>query len=160
VRVADRDLNHLFERRRVTTDYAKPLPRLDGPNRPFWEGARAGKLMLQRCLDCGTFRFPAARCCAHCRGENAEWMATSGRGTIQSFCLFHKVYFEGFAHEMPYNVIQVRLEEDVQLFSNLVGTANDAIQIGAAVEVRFEPATRDITLVKFALIEGAKESLP
>jgi uncharacterized OB-fold protein len=140
--------------------YTKPLPRLDGPNRPFWEGARAAKVVLQRCLDCGTFRFPAARCCASCRGERAQWVATSGRGTIQSFCIFHKLYFQGFAAEMPYGVVQVRLEEGVQLFSNLVGTPNDDIRIGAAVVACFEPVAPEITLIKFKLVDGPREENP
>ena len=140
----------------MTAAYTKPLPRLDGPNRPFWEGARAAKLMLQRCLDCGTYRFPAARYCASCRGERAEWIATSGRGTIQSFCVFHKPYFPGFEAEMPYSVVQIRLEEGVQLFSNLVGAPKDAFRIGAAVAACFEPITTEITLIKFKLVDGAE----
>ena len=35
------------------------------------------------------------------------------------------------------------------LFSNLVGIANHAIEIGMAVEASFEPATDAVTLVKF-----------
>jgi uncharacterized OB-fold protein len=132
------------------SEYLKPLPQIDGPNRPFWDGANSGRLMLQRCLDCGTWRFPAARCCPSCRGERAEWQAASGRATLQSFCLFHKPYFDGFADEVPYNVIQVRLEEGVQLFSNLVGVPNDRIAIGMKLQARFERVTDGVTLVKFA----------
>ena len=129
--------------------HAKPLPRLEGPNLPFWEGARAGKVMLQRCLDCAKWRFPAARYCLHCRGERVEWSPASGRGTIESFCVFHKVYFEGFAPEIPYAVVQVLLDEGVWLFSNLVGVPNDEIRIGTRVVAHFERATPEVTLVKF-----------
>jgi uncharacterized OB-fold protein len=132
------------------SEYEKPLPRIDGPNRPFWEGARAGRLMLQRCLDCGVWRFPAARCCPSCRGGRADWQNASGRATLESFCLFHKPYFDGFAGELPYNVIQVRLEEGVRLFSNLVGLPNDRIAIGMRLEARFEPVSETVTLLKFA----------
>ena len=133
--------------------YRKPLPRLDGPNRPFWEGARSGRLILQRCLDCGAWRFPAAPICPQCRGGRADWQAASGRGTLESFCLFHRPYFDGFADEMPYNVIQVRLEEGVRLFSNLVGVPNDRIAIGMRLRARFEAATDTVSLVKFAPAE-------
>jgi uncharacterized OB-fold protein len=127
----------------------KPLPRLEGPNLLFWEGARAQKLMLPRCLDCGTWRFPAARICAACRGERTQWQQASGRGSVHSFCIFHKGYFPGFAEELPYHVVQVRLAEGVDLFSNLVGVANDQIQIGMPVMACFEPQTDQVTLVKF-----------
>jgi uncharacterized OB-fold protein len=131
------------------TAEAKPLPRLDDENRAFWQGARAGRLMLQRCLECGAWRFPAAPCCARCRSARSEWAQASGRGTVQSFCLFHKPYFPGFAGELPYNVVQVRLDEGAQLFSNLVGVANDAIRIGMAVEACFEMLNDDAGIVKF-----------
>ena len=133
----------------MVTPYAKPLPHLEGPNLPFWEGARSGKLMLQRCLECATWRFPAARYCPHCRGECVEWAPVSGHGTVESFCVFHKVYFEGFAPETPYAVIQVLLDEHVRLFSNLVGVPNDRIPISTRVTVHFEKVTPEITLVKF-----------
>lgn len=129
--------------------YAKPLPRTDGADRPFWEGARQGKLVLQHCLDCGAWRFPAAPCCDKCRSARAEWAEASGRGTVHSFCVFHKEYFPGFAGEMPYNVVQVRLAEGAQLFSNLVGVPNDAIRVGMDVEAYFERATDEVALVKF-----------
>ena len=135
--------------------YKKPLPQTEGANRPFWDGARGGRLVLQRCLDCGTWRFPAARICPACRGERADWQAASGRATLESFCRFHKPYFDGFADELPYNVIQVRLEEGVQLFSNLVGIADDRIVIGMKLRVQFEPVTDAVTLVKFAPAEAA-----
>lgn len=137
--------------------YAKPLPHLDGPNRPFWTGARAGILMLQHCLDCAVWRFPAARYCPRCRGERVEWAAVSGGGTITSFCVFHKVYFAGFAEEAPYAVIQVLLDEGVQLFSNLVDVPNDRIQIGARVTAHFEKVTPEISLVKFKPLERVRE---
>ena len=54
---------------------------------------------------------------------------------------------------MPYNVIQVKLEEGVQLFSNLVGLPNDRIAIGMKLRAQFERATESVTLVKFAPAE-------
>ena len=125
----------------------KPLPPEYPANRPFWEGARRGVLMLQRCMDCGGHRFPAARYCAQCRGERAEWVATSGRGVVESWCSFHKAYWPAFAREVPYDVIQVRLEEGVRLFSNLVGGTP---RTGLAVKVHFDAVTPEVTLVKFA----------
>lgn len=131
------------------SDYRKPLPRLDDTNAPFWEGARQGELRLQRCTTCGTHRFPARRRCTQCGGEESRWVPVSGRGTVWSFCHFHQVYFEGFRAEMPYNVVQVRLEEGAMLFSNLVGVERGQIRIGMAVEPYFDPVTSKVTLVKF-----------
>lgn len=123
---------------------AKPQPPQDVANRPFREGAQAGRLMLQRCSACGTHRFPAARYCAKCRSEGSEWVQASGLGTVESHCAFHKAYWPAFEKEVPYAVVQVRLEEGVRLFSNLVGVPREQIRSGMRVRAAFEGA-----LVKF-----------
>jgi uncharacterized protein len=127
--------------------YAKPLPPDDPANRPFWDGAKRGVLMLQRCLDCGRHRFPAARYCTQCRGERSEWVATPGAGVVESYCTFHRAYWPAFARDVPYDVVQVRLDEGVRLFSNLVG---GKARSGMRVRAKFDPVTPEVTLVKFA----------
>ena len=123
---------------------AKPLPPDDPANRPFWQGAKRAVLMLQRCLDCGQHRFPAARYCVQCHGERSEWVETSGRGVVESHCSFHKAYWPAFQSGVPYNVVQVRLDEGVRLFSNLVGVPREEIRSGMRVKACFEEM-----LVKF-----------
>jgi uncharacterized OB-fold protein len=135
------------------SDYAKPLPPDDPANRPFWDGAKRGVLMLQRCLDCGRHRFPAARYCTQCRGERSEWVATSGAGVVESYCTFHRAYWPAFARDVPYDVVQVRRDEGVRLFSNLVGVPRERIRTGMRVRASFDPVTPGVTLVKFAPAE-------
>lgn len=132
------------------TGYAKPLPPDEAANRPFWDAARRGVLVLQRCLDCGSHRFPAARYCARCLGERSEWVATSGRGVVESCCTFRRAYWPAFEGDVPYDVVQVRLDEGVRLFSNLVGVARGQIRTGMRVRACFDPVTPEVTLVKFA----------
>ena len=131
------------------SDYAKPLPPDDPANRPFWEGAKRGVLMLQRCLDCGRHRFPAARYCTQCRGDGANGSPTRGAGVVESYCTFHARYWPGVRGDVPYDVVQVRLDEGVRLFSNLVG-ARERSASGMRVHARFDPVTPAVTLVKFA----------
>jgi uncharacterized OB-fold protein len=126
--------------------------------RPFWEGARRGVLMLQRCLDCGSHRFPGTRYCAHCRGARSACVETSGAGIIESFCTFHKAYWPGFKDEVPYDVVQVRLDEGVRLFSNLVGVPRDRIRLGMRVRARFEAVTPQLTLVKFSEVGDSRST--
>jgi hypothetical protein len=135
------------------TGYAKPLPPDDPANRPFWDGAKRHELVLQRCRDCGRHRFPAARYCAQCHGERSEWVASSGAGVVESYCTFHRAYWPAFEHEVPYDVVQVRLAEGVRLFSNLVGVPRERIRTGMRVCARFERVTPDVTLIKFAPAE-------
>ncbi|MCC7271369.1 MAG: OB-fold domain-containing protein [Alphaproteobacteria bacterium] len=131
--------------------YAKPLPKLDTLNRPFWELARDHKLAVQACADCGDRHFPPTPVCPGCLSKNQGWEVVSGRGTLLSWVTFHRAYWGGFAGDLPYDVCLVELDEGPVLVSNLVGAAEGGFQVGDRVEVIFERATDEITLPKFVL---------
>jgi uncharacterized OB-fold protein len=125
----------------------RPLPVIEGTNQPFWQALRARTVRVQRCGDCGLYRFPAARFCAQCRSELSDWRDVAPIGIVETWCVFHRAYFEGLA--VPYTVIQVRLDCGVRLFSNPVGIEPQALRIGLAVEAVFEDIAPEITLLKF-----------
>ncbi len=126
----------------------RPLPHIDGPDRPFWDALRRREVQVQRCRDCSTHRFPAARSCAHCRSEESDWVTVAPMGTLETWCVFHRPYFEDLP--VPYTVIQVRLDCGVRLFSNPAGVETGGLRIGMPVEAVFEDVTPDVTLLKFA----------
>lgn len=135
-------------------EYRKPLPEVTPVTRPFWEGARAHRLLVQECRACGHRRFPPAPVCPECLSPTAEWVESRGRGEVVSWVVFHQVYFEGFREEAPYNVALVRLDEGVSLLTNVVGIPNERLHVGMPVEVLFEEATPEITLPKFRAVEA------
>lgn len=133
----------------MATTYQKPLPRINERDRPWWDAAHARQLKVQRCENCGHLAFPPAPICPRCRETRLGWIDVSGRGTVWSFTVFHKTYFEGFAEEMPYAVAIVELEEGPRMWTQVVGVANDDLEIGMPVEAVFEDVTDEVTLVKF-----------
>jgi len=134
--------------------YTKPLPALDNWNRPFWEACKTGHLAMQECEDCGHIFFPPGPVCPGCLSSQLRWRWLSGRGKIESWVVFHQIYYKGFADEMPYNVAMIRLDEGARLLSNVVGIANDKLKLDMSVEVIFEEATDEITIPKFRPIAG------
>ena len=70
-------------------------------------------------------------------GSGLSWVRASGRGTIHTFTILHKVFRPEFAERVPYNVIVVELEEGPFFHSNLVDCANEDIRVGMPVEVVF-----------------------
>ena len=130
--------------------YDKPLPRIDTLNRPFWDAARAQKLVVQSCDDCGDLRFPPTPVCPKCLSARQGWTEASGKGTLESWVDFHRAYWGGFNDALPYRVCLVRLAEGPLLISNLVGDSG-AARLGAVVRVVFERVTDDVTLPKFQL---------
>jgi len=128
---------------------AKPLPRITQDNRPFWEACRRHELRLPHCTACERAFWPPSPLCPHCFEPAVEWRRVSGRGTVSSFVVVHQKWFPAFAADIPYNAVQVELEEGPRLTSSLVGIANDEIAVGLAVEVVFDDLSEEITLPRF-----------
>jgi hypothetical protein len=127
-----------------------PLPKPDALSRPFWEMSKRSQLGLQRCTHCGHRHFPAAPVCPECLSDQQEWVPASGRGSLFSWCEFHKGYWDSVASMLPYRVAVIRLEEGPLLISNLVDVADAAaLRADAPVQVVFHPVSEDITLPVF-----------
>ena len=128
---------------------ARPVPQVTPYLAPFFAAAREQQLVVQRCGGCGALRFPPREICSTCLSTEASWQPVSGRGEIFSFNIMHQIYHPGFAAEVPYAVVVVRLEEGPKITSNLVGCPVDAITVGMPVEVIFERLSPEVTLPKF-----------
>jgi uncharacterized OB-fold protein len=132
------------------TEYKKPIPAITPDMRPFFEAAKRHELVVQRCTQCGTHRFPAREICSNCLSREVQWVPVSGAGEVFSYNVMHQVYHPGFADAVPYAVVVVKLAEGVKMTANLVGVAPQAIRIGTPVRVVFEDITDEVTLPKFA----------
>lgn len=131
------------------TEYTKPLPTITDENREFWEGAKHGRLRMQKCGDCGHIRYPISHVCPKCLSYNFNWTDLSGRGEVFSYIVFHQLYNKAFEKDIPYNVALVQLEEGPRMYSNVVGVDNDAVKVGDKVEVTFDPVTPEVTIPRF-----------
>ena len=127
----------------------KPLPGIDDLNRPFWQAAKRHELVLQRCRQCGSYRYPAGLICPECLSGELEWTRVSGRGTVYTWTVFHRAYHPAFAGEVPYAVVAVELEEGPRMISSLLGCKLEDIRIGMPVQVIFEDASEEISLPRF-----------
>jgi hypothetical protein len=113
----------------------RPMPGISDDTRFFWEGARAGKLLIQRCKGCGTLRHPPGPVCPSCHSFEWDTVEASGRGTVYSFVVMHYPEVAPFDHPNPIALIE--LEEGTRLISQLVGVKPGEVRIGEAVQVEF-----------------------
>ncbi len=130
-------------------EYNKPIPAITPDMQPFFAAAKRHELVVQRCRGCGTHRFPVREICSSCLSRDAEWVTVSGEGEIFSYNIMHQVYHPGFADEVPYAVVVVKLKEGAKMNSNLTGIQPHAIKIGMPVKVVFEDISDEVTLPKF-----------
>lgn len=137
------------------SDSAKPRPRIDPWNAPFWEACAERRLVAQRCRRSGAFWLPPSAVSPVTRTSEWDWVPLSGRGVIWSWAIMHREYFASFAAELPYNVAQIELEEGPMLITNIVGTDVRQIEIGLPVEVVWETVDDELVLPKFAPASGS-----
>jgi uncharacterized OB-fold protein len=87
--------------------------------------------------------------CPRCSSKQWTWTATSGRGRIYSYVVYHRVYHPAFASEVPYAVAVIELDEGPRMYSNVIGMPPDKLSCDMKVEVAYQSITEEITLPKF-----------
>ena len=114
----------------------RPRPAVNADTEFFWEGARNGDLLIQRCTSCSTLRHPPRPMCGSCGSLEWDSVRSSGRGEVYSFVVHHHPPVPGF--QVPFAVALIELEEGTRLVSNLIGIDPPDVTIGLPVEVTFE----------------------
>jgi uncharacterized protein len=117
----------------------RPLPLPTEMNAYFWQGGADGRLHILRCQACGTWIHPYAARCPNCRSADVAPEPVSGRGAVIGFTVNHQPWIPDVP--VPYVVALVELEEqaNLRLMTNLPLIPIEAVRVGLAVKVYFEP---------------------
>ena len=113
----------------------------------FWEGIRAGKLLIQRCKACGALRHPPGPMCPSCQSLEWDALESSGRGIVYSFVVMHHPPIPPF--DYPNTVLLVELEEGTRLVTQLADGKPGDVEVGTPVEVVFREVEEGYTLPLF-----------
>jgi len=127
----------------------KPAPVVNQWAQPFWDAANEGRLIIQKCQDCGEHIFYPRIACIHCASDNLDWVECSGRGAVYTYTVVEANAPSAFTEDMPYVIAVVKLEEGVRMLSNIVGCDPYAVECDMPVTVTFEKLNDDYTLPKF-----------
>jgi uncharacterized OB-fold protein len=92
----------------------------NGDSKEFWQGARDGRLLFQRCCACGEVQFPPRHQCATC------WATIVRRAPTPAF-----------RTKVPYAVAVIAVQEGPRMITNLVGEGALDAKIGDTVIVEF-----------------------
>jgi uncharacterized OB-fold protein len=130
----------------------RPRPALTQDNAFFFEGARQGRLLIQRCASCLRLRHPPRPMCPHCRSLEWDTVVASGRGLVYSYVINHHPQVPAFDYPLAVGLIE--LEEGTRLVSDLVGVDPGAVHVGMAVEVDFVAFDDELTLPVFRPVEA------
>jgi len=131
-------------------EYRKPLPSTTWvESKEYWEGCKNHELRIQRCKDCGAYRWYPRPMCHQCNSMNVEWVKASGKGTVYIWTVVVHPTGAVWVDEVPYTVAIVELEEGVRMLSNMVDCEPEELRVGMPVEVVFDDVTDQVTLPRF-----------
>lgn len=128
-----------------------PVP--DRTDEFFWNGVGQRRLLVQRCVGCGTLRLPPVPMCGMCQSLDWNTAEMSGRGSVYSWVLSHH---PSEPDAQPRIVVLVQLEEGPRVVSNLVGAAAASVRNEMPVTLLF----REIDGVLLPLFEPAADAAP
>ena len=137
-------------------DYNKPIPQPDPlVAKPYWDGAKEGKLMLPRCTTCNRVHFYPRVICPYCHSTDIEWFEASGEGYLHTFAVQHRAG-SGWRDEVPFVTAYIDLKEGDRVFTVLRGvdaTKPEEIKIGAKCRIEWDEATEEVHIPFWRVVE-------
>jgi len=128
----------------TTETYLKPVPDITHESKPYWDGLKEGRLLLQKCGQCGKIRHYPRPLCDECFTFEVTWIEASGRGTVHSWTITHHAFNPGFKLELPLVLVTVDLEEGVRMQVPLRSAKDESIKLGVPVQIIFEKPKADL----------------
>lgn len=116
----------------IYADLNVPGPTSITLTEPFWAAAADGRLVLQRCSDCGAAILYPRALCPHCWRDRLSWQDASGAATLKSFSVVHKPAHPGWLAAAPYIVGLARLAEGPTMLSLILPHSAEP-QVGASL---------------------------
>jgi hypothetical protein len=135
------------------SDTRYPQPRQDADNAAFIAAWKAGRVLLQRCQECGRTFFYPRPICPQCWSDRLSAHESAGYGRIVAFSRIHRPNDPAFDAEVPIVLAEVALD-GATLLARIVDCDPEAVRSGLAVEVSREAAARGLPLPAFTLREA------
>jgi len=127
-----------------------PSPTQD--TKPYWDGLLEGRILIQQCAGCDTYRHYPRPVCPECHSMKFDWRDAAGHGTVHSWSVSHHAFHPAFKKDLPTAYITVDLPEGVRLCAPLRGGDPADIAMGQALELGTELLAEDLAtpVVRFA----------
>ena len=122
-----------------------PLPDVEHPvTRPFWDGCRERRLLIQREKGTRTYHWPPKP--SYWKGGKLEWVEAAGLGRVYSYVVGREPFLPAFQALLPHVMVLVELDEGPRLVGYMVHATPAEMAIGMRVRVVFKRLTDRVTL--------------
>ena len=134
----------------------KPQPAITDLTRPFWEAAREGLLVMQKCSRCGTINFHPKPWCIECGCRDLPWTSAGPLGTVYSFTVSRSVAMNSpvWQAELPVILCLVDVDQGARMYAQVTHCTPEEIYIGMRVTVHFDPADSELSVPLFRPAES------
>jgi uncharacterized OB-fold protein len=154
----------------------------DSEHRGYYEAAKQGNLVVQRCTECNMLRGAIGAACPFCTSLQWDWQPVSGKGVIYSYQIVTQAVHPAFHNWIPYPIVLVELDEQravpwrggnegetvsLRIIANLcrrddpsVAEDEENVAIGKRVDVCFLDVDETMALPQFCLSDEAPEVTP
>ena len=106
---------------------------------PFWAGTRAERFLLPWCERCDRPHWFPREFCPFCLEPELAWREASGHGIVYAASVMPKPGNPFMAGRGPYAVALVDLAEGVRVCTEVGGLEPEAVTVGLAVTLAWEP---------------------
>ena len=130
------------------------LPTIEDETRPFWEGTKAGKLLLRSCQACGAVHYSPRPFCPTCWSDDVEWVEASGRATLYTHSTVYMNDLPPFGERVPYVAAVVELAEGPRMMTEVIDCPVEDLAVDMALEVTFRELTDEVTIAVFRPAAG------
>lgn len=118
-------------------------------DQPFWDSVAKDAMRLQRCSDCGTFRYPPGACCPNCMSTNATWETISGKGKVLSWTTYHKQYLP--AYPVPTTIVAAEMSEGNIFITNIDPGETNRLAVGRPLRIVYGDHPDGYRIPRFTL---------
>ncbi|HEY3059883.1 MAG TPA: Zn-ribbon domain-containing OB-fold protein [Chloroflexota bacterium] len=124
----------------------KILPAATPLSQPYWDAARAHRLVFQRCRACANVWHPPMPICPACHAADFDWQPAAGGGSVYTYTIVHHPTHPAFQDRVPYIVAVVELDEGPRIVINIKDCSIAEVCGGMRVSIVFEDVTEAVTL--------------
>jgi uncharacterized OB-fold protein/acyl dehydratase len=117
----------------------RPQPATTPDNQWWFDAIAAGRLVVQKCSDCGAIQHPPGPMCPRCHSLAWQEQPTATTGIVHSFVVVHYPQVPGFEYPLGIVLVDVDTPGDlvrpVRMVMNTTDPDTSALSVGAAVEI-------------------------
>jgi len=123
-------------------------PAITPENRPFWDAAEVGMLLVERCVACGLHLFPPRGVCRRCLSRQTTWEVVDPPAVLHAYTVNYQPWAPGLS---PYLIGLAELpdHDGVRLIGMMQGFAAEP-ENGERLAFGFHRSTAGIYRLYFS----------